>query len=318
MLCQKLRTTNLSPTMTYTKDFSVIVPVWRGAIKFLPKLFGSIPERDGIEIIVVDNSKEPVSREEIQSDRDIIFLHSAPERHAGGSRNDGMDVAKGKWLLFADADDYYTDDAFDVYYSMLNTEAEIVYTGMGGVYEDTGEPSNRGDRYAKAVHDYLSGNLSELELRLHFSSPCCKMVSHDLVNRHHLRYDEVVASNDMYFSMLTGYYAKSITAVDKITYIATVNRGSLTRRRDYAVSLSRFKVALRYNKFLREHELTRYQSSIMLRYKEVCSHGVKAICKATYYLLKYRQNLFIGCSRWFNSYKGKRKLNAKESRYITK
>ena len=91
--------------MTYTKDFSIIVPVWRGAIKFLPKLFDSIPERDGIEIIVVDNSKEPVSREEIKSDRNIIFLHSAPERHAGGSRNDGMDVAKGKWLLFADADD---------------------------------------------------------------------------------------------------------------------------------------------------------------------------------------------------------------------
>lgn len=28
--------------------------------------------------------------------------------------------------------DYYTDDAFDVYYSMFNTDAEIVYTGMGG------------------------------------------------------------------------------------------------------------------------------------------------------------------------------------------
>lgn len=302
----------------YYKDFSVIVPVWRGAIKFLPKLLGSIPERDGIEIIVVDNSKEPVSREEILSDRDIVFLHSAPERHAGGSRNDGMDVAQGKWLLFADADDYYTDDAFDVYYSMLDTDAEIVYTGMGGVYEDTGEPSNRGDRYAKAVYDYLSGNLSELGLRLHFSSPCCKMVSHDLVNRHHLRYDEVVASNDMYFSMLTGYYAKSITAVDKITYIATVNRGSLTRRRDYKASESKFLVRLRYNKFLKEHGLSDYQSSIMLRYKEVCSHGVKAICKATYLLCKYRQNPLIGYSRWMNSYKKMKRMDAKESQYITR
>lgn len=281
-------------------------------------LFDSIPKRDGIEIIVVDNSKEPVSREEIKSDRDIIFFHSAPERHAGGSRNVGMDAAHGKWLLFADADDFYTDDAFDVYYSMLNTEAEIVYTGMGGIYEDTGEPSNRGDRYAKAVHDYLSGNLSEMNLRLHFSSPCCKMVSHELVNRHHLRYDEVVASNDMFFSLLSGYYAKTITAVDKVTYIATVNRGSLTRRRDYSVSLSRFIVALRYNKFLREHELSDYQSSIMLRYKEVCSHGVKAICKATYLICKYRQNPFIGYSRWLNSYKGKTKLDAKERQYISK
>lgn len=303
--------------MIYSKDFSVIIPQ-RNAVGTLPRLLASIPQSEKIEIIIVDNTPTPISKSDIHFNGEYTLLWSSPDRHAGGARNVGIDNAHGKWLLFADADDFYTDDAFDVYYSMLNTEAEIVYTGMGGVYEDTGEPSNRGDRYAKAVHDYLSGNLSELELRLHFSSPCCKMVSHDLVNRHHLRYDEVVASNDMYFSMLTGYYAKSITAVDRITYIATVNRGSLTRRRDYAVSLSRFKVALRYNKFLREHELTRYQSSIMLRYKEVCSHGFKSTCKATYFLWKYRQNPFIGCSRWFNSYKGKRKLDAQESQYITK
>ena len=304
--------------MTYNKDFSVIVPIWRGAIKYLPKLFDSIPEKDGIEIIVVDNSKEPVRREEIQSEREIVFLHSAPERHAGGSRNDGIDVAQGKWLLFADADDYYSDDAFDVYFSMLSTDAEIVYTGMGGIYEDTGEHSNRGDRYAKAVHDYVSGNLSEMNLRLHFSSPCCKMVSHDLVNRHQLRFDEVIASNDMFFSMQTGYYAKSITAVDKVTYIATVNRGSLTRRRDFAVSMSRFGVVLRFNQFLRQHRLSQFQSSIMLRFKEVCAHGLKPACTAIALLFKYRQNPFIGCSRWLKSFRNKQKLELKEHHYIVK
>lgn len=304
--------------MTYTKDFSIIVPVWRGAIKFLPKLLGSIPERDGIEIIVVDNSKEPVSREEIQSDRDIIFLHSAPERHAGGSRNDGMVVAKGKWLLFADADDYYTDDAFDVYYSMLDTDAEIVYTSAGGIYADTGEPSNRGEHYAKAVHDYLSGIRSEMQLRLLFTVPWSKMISHNLVRRHSLRFDEVVASNDMYFSMLTGYYAKSITAVDKITYIATVNRGSLTKRKGYEATLSRFQVRLRYNKFLREHGLSEYQGSCMNRFSELCHLGLRPLLTGVWLLVKYRQNPFIGYRHWFSSYKNKKASEGKDSIYYTK
>lgn len=157
-----------------------------------------------------------------------------------------------------------------------------------------------------------------MKLRIGFSSPCCKMVSHDLVNRHGLRYDEVVAGNDKYFSMLTGYYAKSITAVDKVTYIATVNRGSLTKRRNLAVNFSRFKVALRCNQFLRKHRLSEYQRSIMLRYTEVCSHGFKATCNATYLLCKYKQNPFIGFSRWLNSYKRKRKLDKQESQYISK
>ena len=63
--------------MTEQIEFSVIIPVWRGAIEYLPQLLGSIPVRKGIEIIVVDNSKDPVSRDEIKSERDFLFLHSA-------------------------------------------------------------------------------------------------------------------------------------------------------------------------------------------------------------------------------------------------
>ena len=62
--------------MNYSKDFSVIVPTWRGAIKYLPRLFDSIPDKNGIEIIVVDNSKEPVCREEIESNREITLLYN--------------------------------------------------------------------------------------------------------------------------------------------------------------------------------------------------------------------------------------------------
>ena len=91
--------------MIYTKDFSVIVPCWRGAIHFLPKLFDSIPERDGVEIIVVDNSLEPFAKDEVKTNRLFTLLQSSPERHAGGSRNVGIENASGKWLLFADADD---------------------------------------------------------------------------------------------------------------------------------------------------------------------------------------------------------------------
>ena len=42
-------------------------------------------------------------------------------------------------------------------------------------------------------------------------------------------------------------YAKSIDAVDKITYIATVSRGSLTRRRDLAVVESFSELVCRSN-----------------------------------------------------------------------
>ena len=304
--------------MRYIKDFSVIVPVWRGAIKYLPRLFNSIPNKDGIEIIVVDNSKEPVSREEIESYREITLLHSAPERHAGGSRNDGMAVAKGKWLLFADADDYYTEEAFDIYYSMVNTDAEIVYTGMGGIYEDTGEPSDRGDVYAKMVHQFCEGEIGELVLRTCFSSPCCKMVRHELVDCKSLRYDEIRAGNDIYFSLTSGFYAKKIAAVDTVTYIATVNRGSLTKRRDYEVIKARLISKLHCNEFLREHGLSDYQHSVMFAIVESRRFGLKKTWEFVKMIIKYRQNPFVGISNWCSTAKKNRKILEVESRYIVK
>ena len=302
--------------MTYTKDFSVIVPVWRGAIKFLPKLFDSIPEKKGIEIIVVDNSKEPVRREEIDSPREIVFLHSAPERHAGGSRNDGMAAAKGKWLLFADADDFYTPDAFDIYYEHLNTDAEIVYTGMGGQYADTGEPADRGDYYARLVHRFCTGEATEQSLRTGFSSPCCKMVSHDLVEREQLRYDEMRASNDMYFSLTSGYYAKKIEAVDKVTYIATVNKGSLTKRVDYEVVRARLIGMMRCNRFKREHGLGKSQGSVMVYLYEARKFSFPQQMKLIGLLFKYGQNPFIGSSRWLKTLKRKKASDEKEKAYF--
>lgn len=301
--------------MTYTKDFSVIVPCWRGAIKFLPKLFDSIPEKDGIEIIVVDNSKEPVLREEIESEREIVFLHSAPERHAGGSRNDGMAAANGKWLIFADADDFFTSDAFDTYYSMLDTDAEIVYTAMGGIYEDTGEPSDRGDVYARMVHNYCVGETSENTLRFRFASPCCKMVSHALVDRENLCYDEIRASNDIFFSITTGCMATKITAVDKITYIATVNRGSLTQRRDYETMKARLYAMLRSNQYLRTHGHSEYQQSIMSYLYESRHYCVAQMWEFIRMTIKYRQNPFIGWKNWVKTLK-KSKANKSDEKYI--
>lgn len=302
--------------MTYSKDFSVIVPTWRGAVKYLPRLFDSIPEREGIEIIVVDNSKDPVHRDEIECTREITLLHSEPERHAGGSRNDGMAVAKGKWLLFADADDYYTPDAFDIYYSKIDTDAEIVYTGMGGIYEDTGEPSDRGDRYIKAVHEYCVGERTELRLRIGFSSPCCKMVSHALVEREGLRYDEIRAGNDIYFSLTSGYLAKKIDAVDVITYIATVNRGSLTRRRDYEVTKARLYSKLHCNEFLRQHGLSQYQHSVMFAIAESRHYGLKKTWEFIKMIACFKQNPFISYKNWLNTIRRNKKRDEKEAKYI--
>lgn len=302
----------------FEKEFSVIIPCWRGAAKFLPKLFDSIPEEEGIEIIVVDNSKEPLKREEVASERAIILLHSAPSRHAGGSRNDGMAAAKGKWLLFADADDYFTPGAFEIFYSHIDSDAEIIFTKPDGIYEDTGERSCRADNYISLVHGYCEGKVSEEDLRLGFGTPWCKMVSHELVIRENLRYDEIRACNDIYFSLTSGYYARSIEADDRTSYMVTVNKGSLTQHRDFEVSKARLIGKIHCNQFLKEHGMGYRQRSVMVFLAEARHYGIKALCEMLGIIIKERQNPFVGWRRWCNTSKKKKELEAKDARYLVR
>ncbi len=298
-----MQITNLYHTMNYSDiDFTVIIP-HRDSIGTLQRLFDSIPVSDKIEVILIDNSSTPVTHEDIGIKRNYTLLYSEPSRGAGGARNVGIENAHGKWLLFADADDFYTKDAFDIFYTQFNSDAELIYFSMDGIYTDTGERSDRGDQYTQLVKDYLCGKKTEMDIRLNFSSPCSKMVSHEFVDRHHFRYDEVLASNDVYFSLLTGYHASKIAAVDKITYTATVSKGTLTKRRDYDVIYARFIVNLRYNKFVKEHNFSQYQRSIMFFLFQASRFGIKKMLELIRLLIRYKQNPFIGYKRWSTTYK---------------
>ena len=298
-------------------EFSIIIPHYN-SVDLLPKLLSTIPSSNEIEILVIDNSPVKISKESVKSDKNFKLLYSDPSRGAGGARNVGIEQACGKWLIFADADDYFTEEAFSVFNSFKDSEADLIYTCMGGIYLDTGEPSDRGDYFTNTVRGYLSGDIPETDLRLKLPSPCCKMVKHDLIQKYSLRYDEVVASNDMFFSMLCGYYAKTIAASDRITYIATVVKGSLTRRRDYPVISSRFRVYLRYNQFLKSHGYGEYQRSVLYFALTLCKFGFSSTIETIKLLIKYHQNPLIGCKNWISTMKRKKIRDQKEKAYIVK
>lgn len=279
--------------MMEQKDISVIIPQ-KNSIKTLGRLFDSIPDDERIEIIVVDNSEVPISKEDIGIDREYDLFWAAPTRYAGGARNVGIEHARGMWLVFADADDYFTEDAFETFFSQINEKADVIYFGMTGIYEDTGEYSPRGDYYTKRVRDYLTGQIDEKTIRFGFGSPCSKMVRRSLVVDNHLKFDEVIACNDSFFAMNVGYYSKEIKAVDRIVYVATVSHNSLTRRRDFAALHSRYLVKLRVNSFFKGHGLKSYQGKIMPNLVDCAKSSPLRIFQLLAEAIKYRQNVFWG------------------------
>ena len=288
---------------------SVIIPN-NNALPLLQRMINSIPDSQEVQIIVVDNSPQPLAAADIIGSRtNVEVYYSDPARGAGGARNEGLLHVKGQWLLFADADDFYTPEAFTVISADLDSDCEAVYYGWTSCYSDTLEPADRNYVIRQYIQAYLKGDDSRL--RYYWDSPCGKLVSAELVRHHNIRFEECSAGNDMGFAVRVGTYAKKVKAVDKPVYCATISSGSIIHTRNVRNVRSRFKAVVRLNKFLKSQGLRQYRHSVMRLWLQSWHSGPHVALGLLFHSWRHGNPLFLGSSRWLKTFKTLRKSKPK-------
>jgi glycosyltransferase involved in cell wall biosynthesis len=82
------------------------------------------------EVIVVDDGSTDGSRAVIESYGDRIRYEFGPNRGGNAARNQLLDLAKGEWLQYLDADDYLLPDkiTWQVGYIKKNDNTDIIYS----------------------------------------------------------------------------------------------------------------------------------------------------------------------------------------------
>ena len=129
--------------------YSFIIP-HHNTPDLLLRLIDSIPQREDIEIIVVDDNSDDGKKANItRSDVKTIYIDKEHTKGAGRARNVGMDAATGKWLLFADADDFYKPGFIDVLDEYKDDDIEILYFNINSVNGETLEDLT-GTKYNRA------------------------------------------------------------------------------------------------------------------------------------------------------------------------
>lgn len=223
-------------------NYSVIIPHGK-SLDTLSRAIDSVPQREDIEVIVVDNTPTPIAKTEVNSNRDYVLLFSAPNRHAGGARNDGVRQAIGKYLLFLDADDFFNEGAFDIFDRYLNSSFDIVYFDVVSKYSDTLDDCNRSEETNLLFKKYQQdGDVSIFRYR--YYTPWCKLVRREFVVDKVIMFDEVEACNDLMFSMRSGMYASLVYADCSKPYCVTVRKGSLVHHVTKERSRTRYKVMI--------------------------------------------------------------------------
>lgn len=214
----------------------------------------SIPIREDIQVIVIDDCSPDANRylkDYPELSRPFLEYYSTLQGgSAGRARNVGLDHAKGKWLIFLDADDLLTDEAEKILDETTDRPEDIIFYNTKCVLsEDLNQTSER-NFYNHYFAEFVS-NHDETPFRYRFHSLWGKVINRAMVLSNHLRFDETRYSNDVYFSCVTGHYAKSIAVIDRPFFIVTERQGSLASSQfsEKGISLEecqvRFDVALR-------------------------------------------------------------------------
>jgi glycosyltransferase involved in cell wall biosynthesis len=287
--------------------FSIIIP-HKNSPELLQRCLASIPRREDIQIIVIDDNSDntkvdfdhfPGSGESFV---EIIFTKEG--KGAGYARNIGLNHAKGKWVLFADADDFFTENAFETLFKYIDSSHEIIYFKVTSCDSETLQPAKRDERFNQFIDDFIKHDKdAENMMRYKWQVPWGKMIKRELLIRKNIKFDEVIASNDVMFSLLIGNFASSIDSINHIIYCVTINRGSLTNSMNRDILMNRYTVSLRCNEFRRRYGAEKYQSSIALYYLlSSIKYGINTFYQCLKLAFQYKMNPFFGINSGVKKY----------------
>ena len=234
---------------------SIIIPHYNSP-KQLKRLLKSIPRKENIEIIVVDDKSNKYTDEykRLVFDFDyVLFLeNSSMNKGAGACRNIGLKKAKGDWILFADSDDYFVEGFYKTIKKYMGSYKDVVFFVPTSKDILTGEISDRHLPYKQIIDNFISKGNTEslLKLRYNFFVPWSKLINKMFISKYNITFDETIASNDVMFSTKVGHYMKSFDISRETIYCVTKGVGTLTKNTDEKTYNARVAVHIDYCNYL--------------------------------------------------------------------
>lgn len=209
-------------------NFSLIIPHFN-THRLLERLLKSLPDREDLQVIVVDDcsNNDLNILEEVKQKFPKVEWYSTGTNGGGGkARNIGLEHANGKYLIFADSDDYFLPAFNDILETYNDESIDLVYFKAQSINEENGKLSDRGDTINGLIDKYSKKNI--LNIKQKFTAPWCRLISLQLVKKHKILFKENPVYNDMFFSMRVEQYAKRIKLDKTPGYCVTKRTGSVS------------------------------------------------------------------------------------------
>ena len=244
---------------------SVIVPAYN-AEKYIKTCLNSILEQTlkELEIIVIndgstDHTNDIMSEYEKQYPEIIRYILKENEGQ-GKARNIGIDLAKGEFITFVDADDTIAPTMLEEMLEKANEEqAEVVVCDY---YEIIGTK-----KVLKKAIPVKTQDLKK-DYIISIAGPCNKLIATNLLKQNKLYFLETGIYEDIAMIPLLGVYANKIAYLEEPFYDYYIRQGSTMRQDTFNQKLlSIYKVLETLtNGFKESGQLEKYQQELEFIY----------------------------------------------------
>ena len=244
-------------------NYTIIIP-HHNIPNLLRRCLHSIPSRDDIQIIVVDDCSDEIYKSDLLSiEKEFLnadFYYSGICKGGGAARNIGLQHAKGKYVLFADADDFFNYCIGDVLNEYINETCDIIFFNANCLDTDTYLPKNR-IQHLNTMHEEYE-RLPEkaiTSLKYLYGEPSCKFVKRELIEKNNIQFEETRIHNDTKFSYLVGFYCKKMIVDQRAIYCVTTRLGSVSKVISLDRLLTRTRVFGEANQFYKAHQINYFE-----------------------------------------------------------
>ena len=219
---------------------SIIVPVYNTPQGFLTKCLNSLHRQDYSEvefIFVNDGSTEPwiegIILEFCQKDSRFKYIK---KEHSGigATRNRGMEISQGKYLMFVDSDDILLEGACRYAVdSIESSNSDIVLFGQCYSPKQQLHPIKKKlitEEIIDLKYSTLAFSSNYMDIDLVVDAVYAKIFRNDIIKDNHLSFHDLRRSEDAFFCLQYYDQCSSICFDNEIIYVYCFNPESIMNK----------------------------------------------------------------------------------------
>lgn len=236
-------------------DISIIMPVYNSERYIKEAISPILAEKNiSFELILVNDASTDKSLEIIKNiareDDRIKIINLEKNSRQGTARNKGLDIAKGKYILFVDSDDILHTEAISKLFALQEQNQSDVCAfayrrmidrqdGQREYYFDDG---NQRKLLQSLADDYYLNDEKISELFLSTAGVCNNLFSKNIIDKYNIRFPENLIYEDNYFVKLYMFYVRKYSYLNEVLYDYREHDKSTTKNVNDSSQFDRLKI----------------------------------------------------------------------------